>query len=367
MSDDFTRVAHYLQKPIPALRKFGIIMPFGGNGSELPPGTSNNHLLHVRELELQGVPWFRAPNAFPHVIKLTWLVASRPGNPLRLAGLLDTLEQLPLLERVHLTFPTSQYYNDIPAHHVVTLPHVHQVSLSCPKGGAAGIPPILEFLKLPNLTSLAIIVDMPSIYSRFLPNFPITSFGEHLPNFVQLPEMGIHICDGSGQISFRSPSQAVLEYRAIARGLGMAPYLQDREFWGGIPLHTVRKVTAALNLSTKGMIEDTWLLGLLCDLSSLEHLELEGQCSYILRHLRQIMIRRDTLLGLKTLTVRSGAFETRQALRLKDAAEWLGLEIIVTCTLDPEVPDDEYEWDSEGLSERWEWSDEEYWFGEERD
>jgi len=72
-----------------------------------------------------------------------------------------------------------------------------------------------------------------------VPTLPITSFGEHLPNFVQLPEMGVYIRDESSQISFRSPSQTVLEYDwAIARHLGKTPCHYNSELWGSLPLHS---------------------------------------------------------------------------------------------------------------------------------
>jgi hypothetical protein len=72
------------------------------------------------------------------------------------------------------------------------------------------------------------------------------------------------------------------------------------------------------------------------------------------------MVRGDILLGIKTLTVRSGTYEIRQALRLKEVADGLGLGIIVTCILDPRVSEDADGWssDADGLSEVWGWSDE---------
>jgi hypothetical protein len=96
-----------------------------------------------------------------------------------------------------------------------------------------------------------------------------------------------------------------------------------------------------------------WLVSLLRDLGSLEHLELDGFCGHTLRRLRQTMMRGDILLGVKTLTVRSGTYEIRQALRLKDIADGLLLEIIVTCILDPDVSDDDGYPDADGLSEGW--------------
>jgi hypothetical protein len=209
------------------------------------------------------------------------------------------------------------------------------MALCCSEDDKVGIPHILEFLKLPNLTWLIVEV-VPELRWSF-PTLLVTSFDEHLPNLAELSEMKVRTDDESDGVIFLSPSQAVLEYRAVVRPLGeTTPYRHDRNLWGGLPLRSVRRLTATLYRRTKGA-EDVWLVDLLRDLGSLEHLELEGFCNYTLRRLRQMMVRGDIILGVKTLTVRSGEYEIHQALRLKEVADGLGLEIIVTCIPDPRV------------------------------
>jgi hypothetical protein len=67
-----------------------------------------------------------------------------------------------------------------------------------------------------------------------------------------------------------------------------------------------------------------------------------------------MVMRGDILLGIKTLTVRSGAYEIRQALRLKGVVDGIGLGIIVTCIPDRRVPKaDGWPPDADGLSEGW--------------
>jgi len=71
--------------------------------------------------------------------------------------------------------------------------------------------------------------------------------------------------------------------------------------------------------------------------------------------MRQIVIRGGHFHGIKTLTVGSGyGYEIRQALRLENVLDGLGLGISVTCVQDPEMADDE-PWDPEadGASESW--------------
>jgi hypothetical protein len=352
-SSDFGEIAWYLPNPIPTLHKFTIMS--SSDTLEIPPGIGNDHLMYVKELRLEDISSFRGPRAFPHVTELTWHVDSPRGGPIQLAGLLDTLEQLPLLKQVHLVFQAVQHVETDPALRVVTLPHVQRMSLCRSKDWRVGIPRILDFLRLPKLTSL--VVDAVPKLPRPLPTLPYTSFGERLPNLAELPEMEVYTCGEIDQVNFRSSSQAVLEYRAVARPLGETGYRHDRGHWGGLPLHTVRRLTAKLYRRAKG-VGDAWLVRLVRDLISLENLELEGYCGGTLRRLRRLIMRGDIPPRVKTLTVRSGAYEIRQAMRLKDVVDGLGLEVIVTCTPGPEVSDIEgWSPDADGLSESWDLSD----------
>ena len=69
LSDGFRQVAHYLRDPIPTLHEFSIIAHFGPDVLEIPPSTGSDYLLHMKKLHLEGMWWFRAPRAFPHVTK----------------------------------------------------------------------------------------------------------------------------------------------------------------------------------------------------------------------------------------------------------------------------------------------------------
>jgi hypothetical protein len=347
-SSDFNQVAQYLPNPIPTLHKFTIISS-GLNILELPSGIGIDHFMHVRELELEDFSSFQAPCAFPRVTKLIWRMSPPDGDPVQLLVLLNTLERLPVLEEAHLDFQISLYPHPRP--HVVTLPRLRRMSLRCSKDWRVEIPRILEFLKLPGLTSL--VVDA----APELPTpFPATSFGEHLPTLAELPEMEVYIPGGVGRVRFRSPSQAVLDYRAIGEPSGRAAYSYDRWFWGGLPLHSVRRLVVKLG-KRDDWVDVVWLVCLLRDLRSLEHLEFEGRGGRVLRRLRRLLMRRDIHLRIKTLTVRSAVHDTHQVMRLKDVADGLGLEIIVTRLPDPEVVSDGWSLDEDSPSEGWDLSD----------
>jgi len=348
---DFHRVGHYLGSPIPTLRKFSIIT-FSGPDTLGPPssGTDYKCLLHVKKLRLEGMPSFRTPCAFPHVTELKWHVRSVADDLIQVVGLLDTMEQLPMLERVEIVARIYQpYVMSDPVPQVVTLPHVQRMTLRCP---SKGIPHILQYLKLPNLTSL--LVDAPRGYRRSFPTLPVGSFGEHLPNFTELLDTEVYTCNKYGRVTFRG-RQASFEHFAHGYSL-VTPYRHDRKLWGDLPLHSIRRLI--IKIAGLGENEaDRWLVGLLRDLGSLEHLGFEGYCGRALRRLRQVMKRRGPLPRIKTVTVRSGADEIRQAQRLKDVSDGLGMGTNVTCIPDPEILDTGY-WEEDGMSEDWDWSDE---------
>ena len=277
-----------------------------------------------------------------------WAADSR--NDISIAGLLDTMGQLPELEQVEIMFKRSRRYpNTEPAPHVVILPHLQRMSLHYSHWNGR-IPHILEFLKLPNLTSLD--VDMVQRSSRPSSILPVTSFDEKLPNFSEPTEIEVRAHGRPHRVIFRSP-RAVLQYQSIGQVLGEQPYRHDRELLGGPPLCSVRKLIVTLDELVYGP-EIAWVVCLMRELESLEDLEIRGQCGCLLRYLRRMTMRESPLPHIKTITVHSGGTGIRQALRLKDALDGLDLGTIVTCTPDPIVPDDDG-WNADGSSEDWNW------------
>jgi len=344
---EFRWISRYLQHPFPVVRKLSVTARPGVGTSELSPDIGNNQFPNVKKLHVDANFSLRSPHPFPHVTELKWNAGSH--DVIKVTQFLDIMERLPLLERVEVVFGIHQRYTmpyDRPPS-VVTIPHLQWMSLHC----SQSIPPILRFLKLPKLMSLVV---GGKISSRTLPIFPITPFDKHLPNFTELPEMEVCVREESSQITFRASSQAALEYSAFTQPLGEAPYRNDRYTWGNLPLRSVRELIVIMDRSKMG-VADVWLVDLLRDLRSLEHLELRGYCGLLIRYLCQIVIQEGHFHGIKTLTVRSGyEYEMRQALRLENVLDGLSLGISVTCVQDPEMADDE-PWDPEadGASESW--------------
>jgi hypothetical protein len=147
-----------------------------------------------------------------------------------------------VLERVNLVFHTSQYITTDPVPHTITLPYMQRMYLST-KDEKVAIRHILKFLRLPNRT----LLDVGRTLRWSSPTLPIASFSECLQNLSRLPEMRVYTDDAFDVVDSLSPSQAALEYWAEARPMGETLYRYDHKLWGGLPLHSVRRLTAMLH------------------------------------------------------------------------------------------------------------------------
>ena len=346
------RVAkHHLHYPIPTLCVFRIIAdPLRLRTLEFPSDIRNPFFSHSKKLEIEGVSAFRGYQTFPHVTELT--LETNPYLSMPMDSFLSILEQLPVLERVCITFRTDLYTDPVP--HMVTLPHVQEMSLSASSRAemAVRIPHILEFLRLPGLTSLRLRA-MPKLVT-FRPVFPVTTFDEHLPNLAELPELHVKLGMSSGEVTFRSPSHATLEY-LTGRLSSFDPH--ERILWRELPLHSVRRLTASM-VFTPSDQELEWLIELLRHLKFLEVLELGGECGRALSRLRYYMAREATSFHIQTLTVRRGGGEyaRRQALRLKRLFDVASLNITMVCI--PEIHEERgAKADADSSSDEWEEDD----------
>ena len=336
----FSQIEKYLRHPIPTLHTFRISAVSQLHTLEFPPSLYGHFCLHSKKLEIRGISAFRGPQTFPHVTELT--LHTNANLSMSTDRLLGTLEQLPVLERVHITFLADVYTDPNPR--VVTLPHLQEMNLYMARTGVH-LPHILEYLRLPELTSLC--VQAMSRLITFRPVFPVTAFDERLPNFAKLPELQVDM--SSGEITFQSPSQASLRY--LTRPL--ANYdSHERIFWKELPLHSVRRLTVNLALPpTRQELE--WFIGLLRDLRFLEHLEFGGECGCAIQFLRYEVARKAISLRIQTLTVRCGEYARRRALWLKKCLfDTAGLNVTLICIPDPGVHEEgEAEMDTDSFSD----------------
>ena len=328
-SSGFEQLARHLGNPIPTLNEFGIIAKPGAKELMLSSHIRNDHLLHVKKLRLVEVPSLRAPHAFPNVTELKWI--TRNFTPF--SGSLETLVELPTLERVEIVFQGFSLFAQIIHPHSVTLPNVQRMSLHCSGGG---VPNLLEFLKLPSLTSL--VVSGIWNTGRPLAILPVTHFSENIPNFAQLPEMEIAMRCQHNRVSFRSPSRATLDYCIELRPRRRRPCDHYRKFWGGLPVDSIRRLV--VDMWTED--GDGWVVDLLCDMRSLEHLEFRSRGGHAPRYLREMLMEGYSPPEMKTLTVYFGSGSAaRQVQRLEDVADSLDSGINVTWAKDNGIPDDE--------------------------
>ena len=316
-------IAVHLRDPIPTLRSLEIRTKHHSvHTLELPSGLREGLFQHLESLTSDVM--FRGPQTFPHITEL-FLHTRGPFY-----DVLDTLEQLPGLMKVSLVFHAS-WYTQTQSPRIVTLPCVQEIHLRSltVDGRPPVILPILRFLTLPKATSITIQLRL-SLDSIL----PIVSFGERLPNYIELPELRIDTTMSSGEAVFRSSSQAVFTYKTES----LHEYERERRFWGNLPVSSVRRVAAVLVDPGLGD-EDMWLVDMLGDPDFLDLLELGGDCGRVLQRLRHRLVRGiKRVCDIETLIVRGGEYAKSQALKLESAKDDLGLKnMTVTYILDPEV------------------------------
>ena len=387
----FSKCAEHLHRPIPTLHTLHLVAGYYHylRELELPSNLSNGFFSHLKKLDIGVVSSFRGlPHIFPCVTELTLRT-----NSIREIALVDTFEQLPTLEKIHIMFYPRITFEDFgPTPRAVTLPHVKEMSLSASTmyGRSRGVPwNIVESFKLPNLTLLRV----QSAHSDFFPDpiLPVAHFGENFPNLAELPELQINLGTPSSEISFKGPSQAVFSWIMPGRPLE-TPFpccTPQMKFL----FHSVRRLTVCVldvdgwdsdegdgsvwdgdgcdgdgydgdgsdkngsdgggwdgngsdrNWSDGGGWDgdwrdeipwdgDRWLISFFRDLTSLEHLEVGGKCGGILRDLHCGIMEGWIRLHIKDLVVRGGEEERRVALELETA---MGLDTTVTFIPDPNM------------------------------
>ena len=351
-SSCFSQIAKHLYYPIPMLSACRITFGYRVRTMEFPSDIEKPFFLYSKKLELEGVSGFRGLQTFPHVTELGLHTHYHPYPPMPMDSFLSIFEHLPALERVSILFFTDLHIDPIPR--MITLPHVQEMSLSKSTADGIGIPisipHILEFLQLPNLTSLCFRVTEKRRELLFQPVFPVTTFDRHLPNLAALPELQVKFGMSSGEATFRSPSQATLKYFA---GPFSSYGGQERIHWRELPLHTVQKLTVNM-VFPPSVQELEWFIELLRDLKFLEGLELEGECDRALSRFRHYVSHEAISLRIQTLTVRRGGYTRRQALRLKRSFDAAGLNITFIFIPDPWVREGRtVEADADSSSDEW--------------
>ena len=183
-SSSFNQIVERLRYPIPTLHTFRIsaIDPFP-HILGLPADVNDSFFLHSKKLEIKGISAFDGPKSFPYVTDLT--LSTNEYEMVQMNHFLETLEQLPSLERVYVVFCSDMYSNTTP--HMTTLPLVQTMSLSrFSKNSiiAESLPQILGYLRLPKLTSLSVQASpqFAPFHSIYFLSYPLTNASRTSPN-----------------------------------------------------------------------------------------------------------------------------------------------------------------------------------------
>ena len=322
-SHGFSQVIEHLPHPIPTLHSLRVISDEPLDALEFPSDPKYTFCSHMKRLGIVGILGFRECQTFPNITEFTMHMSF----PWTIERFLNILERFPVLERLFVTFHRRLSVDTNPK--VVTLPHVQEMKISSftDVEEAMQSSSILEYLQLPNLKSLSL--QVPPKFVPPLPVFPIPSFGERFPTFAELPEVQVKLGTSVGEATFRSPSQATLEY---ITGPFASYLLYEHWAWIKFPLLSIRRLIVDV-VSPPSDDEVMWLLGLWGDLRHLEDLEIGGECGRALDMLRD---GSDPILSIQTLTLRHcGEYERVQALGLKRALDTAGRNVTLVCIPDP--------------------------------
>jgi len=303
-----SRIAKHLRQPIPTLRTLYIYTNTPSpHKVEFAFDLRHAFFLHSRKLDLVGITSFRRSlttsnptlKAFPHVTELT--LRTNEHASIDIDDFLNTLEQFPTLKRLSITFAISGWYGGRPP--IITLPRVQEMSVFALRRDKV-IPPIIGLINFPKLTSLRLQIPLPTTVSLY-PIFPSKSFGEHLPNLTDLPDLQITM-DKTSSVTFRNP-QAVFGYVATE---GFRIYHRDRVIWGALPLHTVRRLIVDVRDPCED-VDGEWFVEMFREVPNLERVEFRGEFPTVVQRLYR-RIHRGLRDPVRTLVANAAAeYETR--------------------------------------------------------
>ncbi|KAF9644506.1 hypothetical protein BDM02DRAFT_3131713 [Thelephora ganbajun] len=183
-SSDLVEIAEYLSKPAPLLETIILrARNWGQHTLVLPSRFFDTFLSSARTLSLHGVTLSPGPRKLSQLTRFTLetFVISVTS-----AILLDTLEQMPLLQVFEAKFDRADLQDPFPRDRVVTLPHLEEITITTNEHCLAPLAsPILPGLRLPSARR----VTMESIRAYGVPPTPILplSFEERLPGLSATP------------------------------------------------------------------------------------------------------------------------------------------------------------------------------------
>jgi len=310
--DVLDQIAEYLPHPIPTLHTIRISAGTPGlRMGEVASSGLDGPFTHSKKLDFDGIT-FRTfhkllvvPNTlktFTHVTELT--VHASDHAAIEIVYFLNTLEQLPALERISIAFANTGWYG---CPQTITLPRAQEMNLFAPKLMDRFVPPILGYIKLPNLSLLRMQILLPALASPY-PILPNTSFAEYLPNLTDLPELQAIVDKTSIEATFRNP-QAVVSYVASDR---FRTYHRDRVIWGALPLHTVRRLIVDVRDPCED-VDDGWFVEMLQGLPGLECVEFRGEFPTVVQRLCCRVVQGGFHVPIRTLVeCAAGAYETQR-------------------------------------------------------
>lgn len=261
---DIDKIAESLSKPAPLLETVNFWASYQGpRGLVLPP-FFQPLLYSTKTLDLRYIglsPGRCQLTKLTRFTLKTFLIGSSS------ALLLDTLEQMPLLQVFEASFYRTNQHDPVPDDRVVTLPHLEDITITIDENRLPPVPnQILPALSLPSVRR--VLLQLTN--ARGAPLTPILplSFQERLPRLRDTPKVLVALDSSYISIGFLGLDSSRLKLRANSSEI----YAFTQSTFGGTPFDSVRKLRISFRSSA---VDTIFFIKLLRSMKGMNSLRME--------------------------------------------------------------------------------------------
>ena len=260
---DLDEIAEHLSKSAPLIETVAIrVSHWHERGLVLPPGFFEAFLSSARTLTLRGAILSPGPC---RLSKLTRFTLKMCLANVTSTILLDTLDQMPLLQLFDAHLKCANEQDPVPGDRVVTLPHLEVLTVTIYGNWSVPVAsPILPALRLPRARRV-VLVSTGAFDAPLTPILPL-SFKERLPSLSVLPKASVTLDKDFNIIKFFGSAES--ELKVCTRPI--VPYSFDKFTFGGIPFDNVRKICVSFRSLS---VDTVFFINLLRSMRGLEYLK----------------------------------------------------------------------------------------------
>ena len=262
---DLHDIAEHLSKPAPLLHTITLRFAHRDRHSlTLPPGFFEVFLSSTKALTLHGRVLSPGPCELSRLTKFT---LESDLSSATSADLLDSLEQIPLLQVFKALLRRRGQLDRVPGDRVVTLPRLEEISITIDENLFRPVAsPILPSLRLPSARN----VFLQSIGACGAPLTPILplSFEDRLPSLNVVPKASVALNKEKNGTVFYGLGDSTFTLCTNSD----TPYAFTLPTFGGLPFNSVRRLRVSFRSST---VDTSFFVNILRSMKGLECLKLK--------------------------------------------------------------------------------------------